>query len=213
MTTPQQAFLDRFPVSRETLDRLQAYVDLLTRWQASINLVGPKTLAEVWTRHLLDSAQLFPLIPPDARNLMDMGSGAGLPGLILALLGAPDVHLFEADQRKVAFLREAARVTETSVTLHNRRIEAVDSATDSSEFDVICARAFAPLPKILDMADPYHTEKTVFLLPKGQNVDEELTDTHKIWSFSETRRPSWTDDQATVLILQEVRRDPHPSRS
>ena len=105
-------------VSRETLDRLQAYLDLLARWQQRINLVGASTLADPWRRHVLDSAQLWRWWPDRARVLADLGSGAGLPGLVLAVLGAPVTHLVESDRRKAAFLREAARATGALVTVH-----------------------------------------------------------------------------------------------
>ena len=127
-------------VSRETLERLTIYADLLVKWQAKINLVGPETLADLWSRHMLDSAQLFPLIRPDAKRLVDLGSGAGFPGLVLGVMGAPDVHLVESDARKCAFLREAARLTGTTVTIHNKRIEQVAPLGA----DVVTARALAP---------------------------------------------------------------------
>src|SRR5215213_13399 len=98
------------PVSRETVERLGVYLDLLRRWQRTINLVAASTLADPWRRHILDSAQLIRFVPGDAARLVDLGSGAGLPGLVLAIMGLPDVHLIESDRRKAAFLREAARV-------------------------------------------------------------------------------------------------------
>ena len=110
-------------VSRETLERLTAYADLLVKWQAKINLVGPDTIPSLWRRHFLDSAQVFPLLPQGIHRLVDMGSGAGFPGLVLAVMGVGDVHLIESDARKCAFLREAARITGTPVTVHNARIE------------------------------------------------------------------------------------------
>src|SRR3546814_4796348 len=96
-------------------------VALLAKWQRAVNLVGKGTLPDLWRRHMLDSAQLWALLPPGATNLVDLGSGVGLPGLVLAILGAPDVHLVEADAKKCAFLREAARVTATAVTVHKDR--------------------------------------------------------------------------------------------
>src|SRR5262245_58873059 len=105
-------------VSRETLERLAVYVGLLRQWQRTINLVGPATLADPWRRHILDSAQLWAHLPGGARVLVDLGSGAGLPGLVLAILGAPDVHLIESDRRKAAFLREAARRVDAQARVH-----------------------------------------------------------------------------------------------
>src|SRR5918912_3476535 len=113
--TPE-GFAELVPVSRETLDRLAAYLDLLRRWQRTINLVGAATLDDPWRRHLLDSAQLLRFLPEGVRRLVDLGSGAGLPGLALAILGVPEVHLIESDRRKAAFLREAARATGAAAT-------------------------------------------------------------------------------------------------
>ena len=140
------------PVSRETEDRLAAYVALLRRWQRIKNLVGPSTLDRVWTRHIADSAQLAALLP-EARRWLDMGSGAGFPGLVIAILlrGAPGaaVHLVESNARKCAFLREAARETGAAAIIHNTRIENV--TPELEHVDVVTARALAPLPDLLEM--------------------------------------------------------------
>jgi len=133
-------------VSRETRERLNTYAELLRKWQRSINLVGPKTLDDLWNRHFVDSAQLLPLIPPTARVLVDFGSGAGFPGLVLAILGMAEVHLIESDQRKATFLREVARATGTPVTVHAKRIEQVTPFPA----DIVSARALAPLGDLLD---------------------------------------------------------------
>ena len=130
-------------VSRETLARLEDYADLLRKWQNAINLVSTASLNDLWRRHIWDSAQLLPHIPADAHSLLDLGSGAGFPGLVLAILGVDGVVLVEADKRKCAFLREAARVTGTDVTIHDRRIE--DMGEEIPPVDVITARAVASL--------------------------------------------------------------------
>ena len=187
-------------VSRETLDRLVAYADLLTKWQARINLVGPETLPDLWSRHFLDSAQLFPLIPPTARRLVDLGSGAGFPGLVLAVMGAPDVHLVESDQRKCAFLREAARVSGTMVTIIPKRIEQVAPLAA----DVVTARALAPVVKLLDWAAPHLAAGGECLFLKGRGADDELTATAKEWNIAVDRSPSLTDPAGFVLQLREV---------
>lgn len=201
--TPE-AFQAQTSVSRETVDRLSAYADLLKKWQPKINLVGPSTMADVWRRHFLDSAQLWPLLPDGARTLIDFGSGAGFPGLVLAVMGVPEVHLVESDQRKCAFLREAARVTGASVTVHSRRIEAIAPFP----VDVVSSRALAALPQLLEFAEPFLAPHTVCLFPKGQNVEAELTQLHKIWTLRVDRQPSLTDTDATLLRLSEVRREP-----
>ncbi len=192
-------------VSRETLDRLAVYADLLVKWQARINLVGADTLADLWSRHFLDSAQLFSLIPPTAKRLADLGSGAGFPGLVLAIMRAPDVHLpeiylIESDSRKCAFLREAARVTGTPVTVINKRIEQVAPLAA----DVVTARALAPLVKLLDWAAPHLAIGGQCLFLKGRGAEDELTATAKEWNIAVDRTPSLTDPAGFVLQLREV---------
>jgi 16S rRNA (guanine527-N7)-methyltransferase len=198
---------DRFAadlgVSRETLERLEAYAALLVRWNSKINLIGRSTVPEVWWRHMLDSAQLLPLVPPGTTTLVDLGAGAGFPGLVLAALGVPRVHLIEADQRKAAFLQEAARTVGVSVTIYPTRIDRVPPF----EADCITARALAPVPELLDLAAPFSSHRTVHLYLKGQNVEGELTQTHKIWTMRVERFPSRTDPAASILRLSEVRRD------
>ena len=199
--TPQQ-FQARAGVSRETLERLRAYVDLLALWNRRINLVGPRTLADVWRRHILDSAQLGRLLPIDAQKVVDLGSGAGLPGLVLAIIGVVEPHLVEADARKIAFLREAARITGTTIRLHAARSEAVTGL----RADVVTARAFAPLPKLLDHAEHFIDSRSILLLLKGKGVREELTEAGKGWKMSATLHPSVSDPSGIVLQLQQVER-------
>lgn len=189
-------------VSRETLERLGAYASLLRRWQASINLVGRATLDEAETRHILDSAQLFPLLPDGAGTLVDLGSGAGFPGLVLAALGVPDVHLIESDARKCAFLREAARVTSTSVTIHNRRIEAVEPFAA----DAVTSRALASLDILLGYAAPFVRDRGTCLFLKGRQADAELAEARRHWTMIVERIDSVTDPGGTVLRIREVSR-------
>lgn len=200
-----RGFAKHFPVSRETLARLGAYAELLTRWSARINLVGRDTLRDLWRRHILDSAQLQPLIPENTQSLIDLGSGAGFPGLVLAILGVPGVELVEADSRKSAFLREAARVTEAPVALRPCRIAAVPPHA----VDVVTARALAPLDRLLDMARPFIGPGTICLFPKGERAAEELTLARKHWTMSASMHQSIADPQGVVLRLQEVVREPH----
>jgi 16S rRNA (guanine527-N7)-methyltransferase len=197
-----QGFARLFPVSRETLDRLTLYVDLLERWNARINLVGRDTMGDVWRRHILDSAQLFRLVPPRARVLVDLGSGAGLPGLILAILGVPEVHLVETDQRKAAFLREALRITGTAAQLHVRRIEALTPFPA----DIVTARALAPLADLLDFAEPFIGPSTVCLFLKGKAADDELTRAGQAWKMRVERVPSASDPSGTILRLENLAR-------
>lgn len=182
-------------VSRETRERLEAYAEALRRWQKAINLVGPKTLPDLWRRHMLDSAQLRPLVPDDTQCLVDLGSGAGFPGLVLAIMGVQGVHLIESDARKAAFLREAARITGAAVTVHAARSEAVPGVAA----DVVTARAFAPLDRLLAAAARLWTPNTLGLFLKGQDIDAELTEAAKCWRFTTERLPSRSDPSGVVL--------------
>jgi 16S rRNA (guanine527-N7)-methyltransferase len=199
-----QGFADIVPVSRETLARLEAYADLLTRWSARINLVGRDTLADLWGRHILDSAQLHRLTPDSAQDLIDLGSGAGLPGLVLAILGVPGVELVEADSRKCAFLREAARITEANVTLRPCRIEAVPP----HPVDVVTARALAPLDRLLGLAARFLSRDSVCLFLKGERLEEELTLARKRWTMTVSACQSRSDPRGVILRLQQVAREP-----
>ncbi len=186
-------------VSRETLARFRIYAELLCRWQKAINLVGPSTVPDLWRRHFADSAQLFELVPSTARVLVDLGSGAGFPGMVLALLGVPEVHLIEADRRKATFLREVARATGATVTVHADRIEAVPPFAA----DVITSRACAPLEKLLGLAEPFRRTDTLGLFLKGKTVNRELTQANKVWDINAVIRPSQTDPDGSILLIQE----------
>lgn len=190
-------------VSRETISRLETYAALLTAWNRRINLVGASTIRDLWRRHMLDSAQLYAHIPKDSRVLVDFGSGAGFPGLVLAIMGVPGVHLVESNQRKCAFLREAARVTAAPVTIHCARAEALIPWPA----DVVTARALSPLPILLEYAEPFLTPSTICLFPKGRGVNEELTKTQKTWNITFSMLSSGTDPQGTILRLEAISRD------
>ncbi|WP_299442815.1 16S rRNA (guanine(527)-N(7))-methyltransferase RsmG [uncultured Rhodospira sp.] len=209
------AVLDRPPesIADDTLDRLVTLLERLAHWTRRINLVGPSTLPDAWARHVLDSAALVPLIPPGTRRLADLGSGAGFPGLVLAILGAsdvhlPEVHLVESDQRKAAFLREAARATATPVTIHATRIEALAPLGA----DVVTARALAPLPDLLPLVVRHLGADGVALLPKGREVESELTACADRWIMRVEPHaapvPVHADPAGRVLILREIRRVP-----
>jgi len=206
MTSPlgPGGFAELVPVSRETLARLEAYADLLTRWSARINLVGRDTLADLWRRHILDSAQLHRFIPSSARSLIDLGTGAGLPGLVLAILGVPGVELVEADSRKAAFLREAGRVTGAEVTIRPCRIQAVPP----HPVNVVTARACAPLDRLLDLAARFLMPDSLCLFLKGQRLNEELTLARKGWTMNVSVEQSLSDRRGVVLRLQQVAREP-----
>ncbi len=201
--TPEE-FAEETNVSRETLERLKLYLDFLTRWQRAINLVGPKTLADPWRRHILDSAQLIPYLPSRESMIVDLGSGAGLPGLILSVLGQSNVHLVESDQRKAQFLKEAARNLGVDVTIHVKRIEVMGPISP----DVLTARALAPLPLLLTLAQPFLRRNTICLFLKGRHGKDELTEAKKSWMMASQIFPSRSDPSASVLKLWEIERAP-----
>ncbi len=204
MTAPMT--IDEFQaavgVDGATLARLETYLALLRKWQKAINLVGAKTLEDPWRRHMLDSAQLVPLIPPAAKTLLDLGSGAGFPGLVLAIVTGLDVGLVESDGRKCAFLGEVARATGCTPKIHNRRVEALDLPVS----DVLTARAFAPLDKLLDLSEKLIGPETVCLFLKGRAADEELTACAKRWKMAATSHPSRSDIDGKVVELRGVSR-------
>jgi 16S rRNA (guanine527-N7)-methyltransferase len=182
--------------------RLEAYAALLRQWAGRINLVAASTLGDLWRRHFLDSAQLLPLVPEGAQSLVDLGSGAGFPGLVLAVLGVPGVELVEADARKCAFLREAARVAGAAVTTRNARIDSLRPRV----FDVVTARGCAPLGRLLPLAEPFIGEGTQCLFPKGREAGQEVADAQKIWSMDVVTHPSRTDPRGVILCLTRLRR-------
>ena len=194
-------------VPRETLGPLQELVELVTHWNRRINLVSRAEAADLWRRHVLDSAQLIPLAPADARTWLDIGSGAGFPGLVCAIAAraqgrATAFTLVESDTRKAAFLREAARRLDLDATVLDRRIEDVRLPPQ----DVISARALASLDRLLAYAHPFCHRATRLLFPKGRQADSELTLARRDWHIRVVRVPSRTDPEATILQISEVRR-------
>lgn len=192
-------------VSRETLERLRAYADLLVKWQRRINLVGRGTLDDLWRRHMLDSAQLWRLIDDDVASIADLGSGAGFPGLVLAILApddGPDITLIESDQRKCAFLHEVIRQTGANARVEAARLE--DAKIPPA--DVVTARALARLPQLLAYAAPLLKPGGLGLFLKGQSVDEELTEAGKDWTMTVVRHTSMSDPGGTILELRDIQR-------
>lgn len=187
-------------VSRETRERLAAYVDLLLRWQRTINLISQRDIEQVWTRHIADALQLVALIPPGTDRGIDLGSGAGLPGLVLAIATGIPFALVEADHRKAAFLREAARLTAAPASVHATRIE----AAAIPPAPLITARALAPLDILLRWASPMLTAGGICLFPKGRGVEDELTAAAARWHMHVLRTPSHTDPSATILRISEI---------
>jgi 16S rRNA (guanine527-N7)-methyltransferase len=210
--TPE-AFESAFQVSRETIARLETYERLLRQWQKVVNLVAPATLDETWHRHFADSAQLAALIPAGTRSLVDLGSGAGFPGLVLAILLAerqtgPKVTLIESDARKAAFLREVARSIVIAVDILVTRIENPETQLKLATADVVTARALAPLPKLLGWLAPAVRPECTALLLKGREADAEVAAAVAQFSFSRRLVPSRTQPEARIVIVTALGRKP-----
>jgi 16S rRNA (guanine527-N7)-methyltransferase len=193
-----ERFAEIAGVSRETLDRLRVYAALLEKWQRTVNLVARSTLDDPWRRHFLDSAQLVPLLPPGLPTITDIGSGAGFPGLVLAIVTGRPTELIEADARKGAFLREAARATGAPATVITARIESVAAAEEKS-VDILTARALAPLVSLCETADALRARCCVFL--KGAQWQDELTLARKSWKMEVETFASLTEADARILRL------------
>jgi len=213
-------------VSRETLQRLTTYADLLVKWQKAINLVSKNTLPDLWQRHMLDSAQLYNIAQAILKDpiykerggrgsggadrdladctWIDLGSGAGFPGLVLAIMGVGQVHLVESDARKCTFMREVARETGVDVHIHTCRIEKLpDQKGAPVAADFISARALAKVDQLLTWAEPFITPDTVCLFPKGQDVDLELANLIESGNSMIKKWPSLTHPDSVVLQIEQ----------
>jgi 16S rRNA (guanine527-N7)-methyltransferase len=208
LTADRDAALRLTPVSRETLRRLDLFVETLLAWNARTNLIAASTVPHLWTRHIADSLQLLDLAP-DARIWIDLGSGAGFPGLVIACALADQpgatVHLVESNGKKAAFLREAVRITGAPAVIHAERIEKfVDGFCGRS--DAVTARALAPLKVVLDQSLKLLTAGALGLFPKGQDVDTELTEATKYWNINADLAPSRTDSQGRIVLVRALER-------
>lgn len=204
-----EAFAGAFGVSRETLERLQVYERLLRQWQKGTNLVSPATLDEIWHRHFADSAQLLALAG-GWRRWVDLGSGAGFPGLVVAIC-APNredrrVHLVESNARKCAFAREVVRETGCSVEIHDSRIESLTGDARLTGADIVSARALAPLDRLFAMASPFFGAATTGLFLKGRQAERELEQCAGHWDFEARLHPSLTDPGAGIVEVGAMRR-------
>jgi 16S rRNA (guanine527-N7)-methyltransferase len=200
--------LELTPVSQQTAERLDRMVALLLQWQAKINLVARSTMSELWTRHIADSLQLVALAP-SARVWVDLGSGGGFPGLVIACALAgqagASVHLVESNAKKAAYLREATRLLGVPAVVHPKRIEEF-VATFAERVDVVTARALAPLVDLLDLAAPLLETGAKGLFLKGQDVEAELTEAAKYWTIKSTLVPSKTSPQARIVVIHSAKR-------
>lgn len=205
--TESAGFAAEFSVSRETQDRLETFAALLLRWNARINLVGRSTEADLWTRHITDSAQLWRLHAPIAGLWTDLGSGAGFPGLVIAALAAesaPDLRviLVESDARKCAFLIEAARAMGLSPIIRTDRIETMPPL----QADILSARALAPLETLLEFAAKHRRSDGIALFPKGETVHKEIEAAAQKWRFEHRIHASVTDPRAAIVEVGALSR-------
>ena len=193
-------------VSRETISRLRIYVDILQRWQSKVNLIAPSTASQIWGRHVLDSGQMRFVVPEwETRSWIDLGSGAGFPGMVMAIMrpqDAPPLRLVESNRKKALFLRDVSRETSANVEILNCRIEDLTGETA----DIVSARACAGLPKLLSWAVPLLNPGGQCVFHKGQYVDDELTEAHKYWRMNVTKNASLTHQHGTLLLIGEIER-------
>ena len=194
-------------VSRETYDKFKIYYETLIKWQKSINLISNSTLDSIWNRHILDSAQLYKYTQNMKGNILDFGSGAGFPGLVLAMMGNENVNAVESDEKKCIFLKEVARLSDTKINIHNSRIEKLKFIKP----ELITARALAPLIKLIEYIENYMKQgdnlrkdlpKLLFL--KGKNYKQELSELKKIRNFDVTVCSSMSDEYGKILNIKNI---------
>lgn len=198
-------FMEKYSVSRETFDELKLYQSLLEEWQTKFNLVSNSSLADAWNRHFIDSVQLFSFVPNSAKNLADFGSGAGFPGMVLAIVAKNKtpylkVSLFESIKKKTLYLKEVSEKTNTAVEIVNDRIEKITNR----KFDVITSRAMTSLNELLKYSFPFCHKDTVCIFPKGKSYSEELAEAHKYWSFKCQIETSCVSEDGKILIITKI---------
>ena len=194
-------------VSRETFEKFEIYYDILIKWQKSLNLVSKSTIENTWQRHFLDSAQLYKFTREIDGNILDMGSGAGFPGIILAMMGNININVVESDQKKCTFMREVARLTNTKLKIHNCRVEDLEFSNP----DLITCRALAPLNKLIEYVEN-HMKKNIMseqklpkmLFLKGKKFNEELKELKKFSKLKFSVHPSITDEHGKILYINNT---------
>jgi 16S rRNA (guanine527-N7)-methyltransferase len=207
MTEAAQASVAGMDVSRETFLTLQAFESLVRRWTPAINLVSKRSLQDLWSRHIVDSAQIFQYCPPTAKLWADFGSGGGFPGIVVAVLAKTSlpelrVTLVESDLRKATFLRQSVQALSLSADVLSQRVEAIPPLSA----DVVSARALAPLSEILALADGHLSAHGIAIFPKGARYAEEIADARKAWSFDVDVLPSLSDSEAAILVIRNIHR-------
>ena len=199
-------FMEKYNVSRETFEKLKTYECLLKEWQTKFNLVSNSTLENAWERHFLDSVQLFKLIPQTAKTLMDFGSGAGFPGMVIAIMANAKtpylkVSLVESTTKKTLYLNEVKKQVGVEVEIINERIEKIKPHI----VDVITSRAMTSLDALLQYALPFCGKKTVCIFPKGKKYAEELREAQKKWCFNYQIVDSEQSDEGKILVITDLR--------
>ena len=194
-------------VSRETYEKLEIFNETLIKWQKSINLVSNSSLKHIWTRHFLDSAQLYNFTKEVHGNILDMGSGAGFPGIILAMMGNKNINVVESDQRKCTFMREVARLSNTNLKIHNCRIEELQFINP----DLIVSRALAPLKKLIEYVENHICKNKLnakkipnMLFLKGKLYKEELSELKKTRNFEYEVYPSISDENGKIIFINKL---------
>lgn len=194
-------------VSRETLERLQVYVDLVLKWQPAQNLIAPSTIPDIWTRHVVDSLQTH-WSYPEARVWVDIGSGGGFPGVITAILLADvpgaHVHMIESNQRKAAFLRTALRETGGKGSVHPGRIESVAKTWSHGPVDAVSARALASLDLLFQLAEPFTAQGATAVFHKGQDFQREVNEATARWDFDMVEKTSLVDPMSRMLLFSNI---------
>lgn len=200
----EKRFFERASVSREAMENIRTYAILLGKWQKKLNLVGTKTMPDLWRRHFYDSFQLKRLFEPakaEKFRILDIGSGAGFPGLLLSMLGLGEFHLVESNGKKCTFLRQVIRETSCNATVHNERVELMSSFP----VDYIVSRACAPLDKLLAMGQNFMREDTVCLFLKGQVAHREITEARRNWCFEIEKFTSVAEESGVILKVSRVK--------
>lgn len=203
MPNPCDVIQVHVTVSRETVARLEIYCDLLLKWQKQINLISNDTIQDVWRRHFLDAAQLINHLPPSGQPVIDMGSGGGFPGMVVAIMKPElDMHLLESDKRKTIFLKEVARATNTTVSIHHGRIE--DNRVGKA--GLVLSRACADISQLLSWSESYVSHETISYFHKGKNYATELQEAEATWQFDRVIHASVTDPQSAIVQLSNISR-------
>ncbi len=204
----KENFLAHFAVPYETTQKLERYVELLNEWNGKFNLVAKSTLPEIWTRHILDSAQLKNHIPESSETLADLGSGAGFPGIVLSILGVPQVHLIESIGKKANFLNTVVEELKLNAVMHHGRAEDIKDL----KVDVVTARAVGSLSDLLRLAKPMLKKDSLCLFLKGKSVDGELAESRRYQRYKLERHPSISDPSGSILLIRGLAPATHFTR-